>query len=87
MTDCSPKRFEIIRDELVWDKAVFLQKVAHQFQRRPLVPPGNSARYAWKSSVWHRRLRPGHSDSCTQGKQSLDLGCEQNSASPARAPV
>jgi uncharacterized protein YbjT (DUF2867 family) len=27
-------------NELVWDKAVFLQKLAHQLQRRPLVPPG-----------------------------------------------
>ena len=34
----SPIRSEIIRDELVWDKAVFLQKVAHEFQRRLIVP-------------------------------------------------
>ena len=34
----SPIRSEIIRDELVWDKAVFLQKLAHEFQRRPFVP-------------------------------------------------
>jgi hypothetical protein len=40
MTGCSPIRSEIIGDELVWDKAAFLQKFAHQFQRRPLVPPG-----------------------------------------------
>jgi putative NIF3 family GTP cyclohydrolase 1 type 2 len=24
---------------LIWDKTVFLQKLAHEFQRRPLVPP------------------------------------------------
>ena len=37
-TGCSPIRSEIIRDEPVWDKAVFLQKLAHEFQRRPFVP-------------------------------------------------
>ena len=37
---CSPIRSQVICDELVWDKAVFLQKLAHQFERRPLVPPG-----------------------------------------------
>ena len=40
MTGCSSIRSEIIRDELVWDKAIFLQQLAHQFERRPLVPPG-----------------------------------------------
>jgi hypothetical protein len=38
ITGCSPIRSEIIRDELVWDKAVLLQKLAHKFQRRPFVP-------------------------------------------------
>jgi hypothetical protein len=38
ITGCSPIRSEIIRDELVWDKAVFLQKLAHEFQCRPFVP-------------------------------------------------
>ncbi len=38
MTGCSPIRSEIVRDGLVWDKAVFLQKLAHEFQCRPFVP-------------------------------------------------
>src|SRR5208283_4454603 len=37
---CSPIRAQVIRDELVWDKAIFLQQLAHQFERGPLVPPG-----------------------------------------------
>src|ERR1700730_18201232 len=44
---CDPKisrrctvRSQIICDELVWDKAIFLQQLAHQFERRPPVPPG-----------------------------------------------
>ena len=40
LTGCSPIRPQVIRDELVWDKAIFLQQLAHQFERRPLVPPG-----------------------------------------------
>jgi hypothetical protein len=40
MTCCSPVRSQVICDELVWDKAIFLQKLAHQFKRRPLVAPG-----------------------------------------------
>ena len=40
MTCCSPVRTQIICDELVWDKAIFLQKLAHEFQRRPLVTSG-----------------------------------------------
>jgi hypothetical protein len=40
MTGCSTIRSQLICDEVVWDKAVFLQKLAHQFERRPLVPPG-----------------------------------------------
>src|SRR5271157_4623676 len=39
LTGCSPIRTQVIGDELVWDKAVFLQKLAHQFERRPLIPP------------------------------------------------
>ena len=39
LTGCSPIRAQVIRDELVWDKAVFLQKLAHQIERRPLVAP------------------------------------------------
>jgi hypothetical protein len=38
-TDCSSVRAQVIRDELFWDKAIFLQQLAHEFQRRPLVPP------------------------------------------------
>jgi hypothetical protein len=37
--DCGSIRSQFIRDELVWDKAIFLQQLAHQFERRPLVPP------------------------------------------------
>ena len=40
LTGCSPIRAQLIRDELVWDKAVFLQKLAHQIERRPLVASG-----------------------------------------------
>src|SRR5208282_4248627 len=40
MTGCSSIRSEIICDELVWDKAIFLQQLAHQFERRPLVASG-----------------------------------------------
>src|SRR5208282_6610259 len=40
ITGCSSIRSEIICDELVWDKAIFLQQLAHQFGRRPFVSPG-----------------------------------------------
>ena len=40
LTGCSPISAQVIRDELVWDKAVFLQKLAHQFECRPLVASG-----------------------------------------------
>jgi len=32
-------RSQIVRDQLVWDKAILLQKLAHEFQGGPLVPP------------------------------------------------
>ena len=35
---CGGIRPQIIRDQLVWNKAIFLQKLAHEFQRRPFVP-------------------------------------------------
>src|SRR5580704_16109670 len=38
ITGCSSIRSQLICDQLVWDKAIFLQKLAHEFQRRPLVP-------------------------------------------------
>jgi len=38
-TGCSPIRSEIICDELVWDKAIFLQQLAHQFEHGPFVLP------------------------------------------------
>ena len=38
-TGCSYVRSEVICDQLVGDKAIFLQQLAHQFKRRPLVPP------------------------------------------------
>ena len=40
LTGCSPISTQVIGDELVWDKAVFLQKLAHQIERRPLVASG-----------------------------------------------
>ena len=40
ITGCSSIRSEIVCDELVGDKAIFLQQLAHQFGRRPLVPSG-----------------------------------------------
>ena len=36
---CGCIRSQIIRNKLVWDKAIFLQELAHQFERRPLVSP------------------------------------------------
>ena len=39
ITGCGSIRSKIISDQLIWDKAIFLQKLAHEFQRRPLVPP------------------------------------------------
>src|ERR1700730_5916369 len=38
ITDCGCIRSQLICDELVWDKAIFLQQLAHQFKRRPFVP-------------------------------------------------
>ena len=35
MTGCGGIRSQLIRDELVWDKAIFLQQLAHQSKRRP----------------------------------------------------
>src|SRR5580693_3263112 len=40
MTGCGGIRSQLICDGLVWDKAIFLQKLAHQSKRRPFVPPG-----------------------------------------------
>jgi hypothetical protein len=37
-TGCSSIRSQLIYDELVWDKAIFLQKSVHEFQRGALVP-------------------------------------------------
>ena len=39
MTGCGGIRSQLICDELVWDKAIFLQQLAHQSKRRPFVPP------------------------------------------------
>jgi hypothetical protein len=46
MSSCDSKitgsgsiRSQIVRDKLVWDKAILLQQLAHEFQRRALVPP------------------------------------------------
>ncbi len=40
ISGCSSIRSEVICDQLVGDKAIFLQQLAHQFERRPLVPTG-----------------------------------------------
>jgi hypothetical protein len=40
MTGRGGIRSQLICDELVWDKAIFLQQLAHQFERRPFVSPG-----------------------------------------------
>jgi hypothetical protein len=40
VTGCGSIRAQVVRDELVWDKAIFPQKLAHQFERRPLVASG-----------------------------------------------
>src|SRR3982074_2503 len=40
MTGCGGIRSQLICDELVWDKAIFLQQLAHQSKRRPFVSPG-----------------------------------------------
>ena len=39
-TGCGAIRPQVIRDEFVRHKAIFLQQLAHQFQRRRLVPLG-----------------------------------------------
>ena len=46
MSSCDSKitgsgsiRPQIVRDQLVWDKSILLQKLAHEFQRGTLVPP------------------------------------------------
>src|SRR6202047_1105817 len=46
MSSCATKftgvcriRLEIVRDELIWDKSILLQQLAHEFQRGTLVPP------------------------------------------------
>jgi hypothetical protein len=46
MSSCDSKitcsasiRSQIVRDQLVWDKAILLQELAHEFQRGTLVPP------------------------------------------------
>src|ERR1700730_18038315 len=40
VTGWSPISSQVICDELVWDKAVCLQQLSHQFKRRLLVPTG-----------------------------------------------
>ena len=46
MSSCDSKitcsggiRSQIVRDQLLWDKAILLQQLAHEFQRGTLVPP------------------------------------------------
>ena len=39
MTGCGGIRSQLICNELIWAKAIFLQQLAHQFKRRPFVPP------------------------------------------------
>lgn len=45
-TCCGPIRSQGMRDELVGDIAIFLQQLAHHFERRPLVPPGLNRHFA-----------------------------------------
>ena len=40
MTGRGGIRSQLICHELVWDKAIFLQQLAHQSKRRPFVSPG-----------------------------------------------
>ena len=46
MSSCDSKitgsgsiRPQIVRDQLVWDKSILLQQLAHEFERGTLVPP------------------------------------------------
>jgi hypothetical protein len=36
--DCGPIGPQVSCDELIWDKAIFLQQLAHELQRGTLVP-------------------------------------------------
>src|ERR1700737_4411131 len=61
-TGCSSIRFEIVRDELVWDKAILLQKLAHEFQRRTLVPPALDGHIKHFALAIHGAPKIDHSD-------------------------
>jgi hypothetical protein len=39
ITGCGSIRSQIVRDQPIWDKAILLQQLAHEFQRGTLVPP------------------------------------------------
>ena len=61
MSSCDSKitgsgsiRPQIVRDQLVWDKSILLQQLAHEFQRGTLVPP---ALFGGKEALYHEVLR------------------------------
>jgi hypothetical protein len=37
--DSGSIRSQVVRDQFIWDIAIFAQQLAHQFQHRALVPP------------------------------------------------
>jgi hypothetical protein len=74
---CGSIRPQLIRDELVWDKAIFLQKVAHQFQRGTLVPQA-----ARKSVPFNRRLLLAIQVPTKLIQKGLDFGWEQSVTGP-----
>jgi len=59
ITGCSSIRAQVIRDELVWDKAIFLQQLAHQFERRALVASGLDENVGLPRPEWWIKLGDG----------------------------
>src|ERR1700730_16000944 len=47
MTGCGGIRSQLICDELVGEKAIFLQQLAHQFKRRPRLRPDAKSYGVW----------------------------------------
>jgi hypothetical protein len=62
---CGSIRPQFIRDEVVWNKAVFLQQLAHEFQRRPLVP-------LWTSKSRNHGPRPQRRRRATDDHAAID---------------
>ena len=59
LTGCSPIRTQVIGDELVWDKVIFLQKLAHQFELAGMDASGQV--------VLKRRMRRSSLERFTKG--------------------